>query len=367
MRYWAFISYSHRDTAVADWLHKKIETYRVPQSLVGTPTREGNVPARIMPIFRDRDELPTSSELGESLQKSLQQSRYLIVICSPDSAQSRWVEEEVRAFKGWYGRDHIIALTARGVPNATERGRPEEECFPASMRFDVDAANVRVQVEPIAADLRPEGDGRQRAFLKIVAGLLGVGFDDLYQREKRRQKLRQTMLAAAVVIGLAAIGATWWSISRIGHSQKQISQQVATVQHQAPMATTQFEKVKPTDPAAKERIDAAEQRAIKAIQANEQARLNNVPLPEHDKLITAAIKAIQEVEASAQTTEESIYAKEVNKTAREMFSKELHAWEARMDAQNDALLKAAREQAKAQGEEARAQVEAARKAQRKKP
>lgn len=309
-----------------------------------------------MPIFRDRDELPTSSELSDSLQKSLQQSRYLIVICSPDSAQSRWVEEEVRAFKGWYGRDHIIALIARGVPNATDRGRPEEECFSASMRFDVDATNARVQIEPIAADLRPEGDGRERAFLKIVAGLLGVGFDDLYQRAKRRQKRRQATLAAAVVIGLAAIGATWWSISRIGRSQKQISQQVATVQHQAAVATTQFEKVQPTDPAAKERIDAAEQRAIKAIQATEQARLNNVSDAEYNKFSSAALRALLEVEQSAQTTEESIYAKEVNKTARDLFAKEFRAWDDQQKARSDALFKRAADQAKAQKAEADALI-----------
>ncbi len=325
MKYWAFISYSHKDTAIADWLHRKLETYRVPKSLVGTPSREGEVPSRIMPIFRDREELPTSSELGDNLQKSLQ--------------QSRWVEEEVRAFKGWHGRDQILALIARGAPNATDRDRAEEECFPQSMRFDVNAANARVQVEPIAADLRPEGDGRERAFLKIVAGLLGVGFDDLYQREKRRQKRRQMMLAAAVIIALAGIGATWWSIARIGQSQEQISQKVATVQRQAAVATTQYEKVRPTDNAAKERIDATEQRAIKAIQVCEQARLNKVPEREYSKLSASANRAMLEVEQTAQTTEESIYAKEVNKTARDLYAKEVRAWLAERDAQNDALRK----------------------------
>jgi len=339
VKYWAFISYSHKDTAIADWLHRKLETYRVPKSLVGTPSREGEVPSRIMPIFRDREELPTSSELGDNLEKSLQQSRYLIVICSPDAAQSRWVEEEVRAFKGWHGRDQILALIARGAPNATDRGRAEEECFPQSMRFDVNAANARVQVEPIAADLRPEGDGRERAFLKIVAGLLGVGFDDLYQREKRRQKRRQMMLAAAAILALAGIGATWWSIARIGQSQKQISQKVATVQQQAAVATTQFEKVRPSDNAAKERIDAAQQRAIKAIQVCEEARLNKIPDREYDKLSSAATRAIREVEQTAHTTEESIYAKELSKTALGLFAKEFHAKQAELDAQREALFK----------------------------
>jgi hypothetical protein len=348
MKYWAFISYSHKDTAIADWLHQRLETYRVPKSLVGTPSREGEVPSRIMPIFRDREELPTSSELGDNLQKSLQQSRYLIVICSPDAAKSRWVEEEVQAFKGWHGRDHVIALIARGAPNATDRGRADDECFPHSMRFDVNAANAPVQVEPVAADLRPEGDGRERAFLKIAAGLLGVGFDDLYQREKRRQKRRQMMLAAAAIIAVAGIAATWWSIARIGQSQKQISQKVATVQQQAAVATTQFEKVRPSDNAAKERIDAAEQRAIKAIQVCEQARLNKVPDREYDKLNSAALGALLEVEQTAQTTEESIYAKEVNKTARGLYAKEFRAWRDQVDAQYDAMFKQAQERMKAQ-------------------
>jgi len=311
VKYWAFISYSHKDTAIADWLHQKLETYRVPKSLVGTPSREGEVPSRIMPIFRDREELPTSSELGDNLQKSLQQSRYLIVICSPDAAQSHWVEEEVRAFKGWHGRDHIIALIARGAPNATDRGRAEDECFPQSMRFDVNAANVRVQVEPIAADLRPEGDGRERAFLKIVAGLLGVGFDDLYQREKRRQKRRQMMLVAAAILALAGIGATWWSIARIGQSQKQISQKVATVQQQAAVATTQFEKVRPTDNAAEVRIRAAAQRA--------QETLDNVEghtdMPDHEYAlaIQAGRNAVAAVVKEARTAEETIFATELAK------------------------------------------------------
>jgi len=230
-------------------------------------------------------------------------------------------------------------LIARGAPNATDRGRAEDKCFPQSMRFDVNAANARVQVEPIAADLRPEGDGRERAFLKIVAGLLGVGFDDLYQREKRRQKRRQMMLAAAAILALAGIGVTWWSIARIGQSQEQISQKVTTVQRQAAVATTQFEKVRPTDNAAKERIDAAEQRAIKAIQVSEQARLNKVPDREYSKLSAAANRAMLEVEQTAQTTEESIYAKEVNKTARDLYAKEVRAWLAERDARNDALRK----------------------------
>ncbi|MEY4890323.1 MAG: hypothetical protein RIQ75_1453 [Pseudomonadota bacterium] len=37
-RYKAFISYSHCDSTVAVRLHRRLESYRLPPRLVGTPT-----------------------------------------------------------------------------------------------------------------------------------------------------------------------------------------------------------------------------------------------------------------------------------------------------------------------------------------
>ena len=90
-KYYAFISYSHQDKQWGDWCHKALETYRVPKKLVGTLGRDGAIPKRVFPVFRDREELPTSSDLGSNINESLKQSRYLIVICSPNSAKSQWV------------------------------------------------------------------------------------------------------------------------------------------------------------------------------------------------------------------------------------------------------------------------------------
>src|SRR6185295_18314279 len=101
------------------------------------------------------------------------------------------------------------------------------ECFPHSLRFEGDNGDSKpVRVEPIAADLRPEGDGRERAFLKIVAGLVGVGFDDLYQREKRRLNLRRILAGAAAATALLIIGIISVSILRLGQSQKEIRRQM---------------------------------------------------------------------------------------------------------------------------------------------
>ena len=99
-RYSAFISYSHTDRAWAAWLHAKLESYRVPRRLVGTASAHGAaVPGRIGRCFRDQVELSAASHLDETLQQALRDSRTLIIVCSPRSAGSQWVNEEIRFFR----------------------------------------------------------------------------------------------------------------------------------------------------------------------------------------------------------------------------------------------------------------------------
>src|ERR1700745_1847979 len=98
-KYWAFISYSHQDRAWGNWLHRSLEPYRLPGRLVGREHWSGPLPRRLAPVFRDRDELPSSADLSSVINQALLDSRYLIVVCSPQSATSRWVNEEIKHFK----------------------------------------------------------------------------------------------------------------------------------------------------------------------------------------------------------------------------------------------------------------------------
>jgi hypothetical protein len=178
--YWAFISYSSIDADEARRLHRWLESYRIPRDLVGKPGRDEPVPGRIFPIFRDRDELPVSADLGSSIEGALRASRYLIVLCSPDSAKSRWVNEEIRYFKSLGREDRVLAIILRGEPNASEvPGRESEECFAPALRHRItaDGRLTDERTEPIAGDLRKGGDDRRNAFLKAVAGITGLGFD----------------------------------------------------------------------------------------------------------------------------------------------------------------------------------------------
>ena len=79
--YKAMVSYSHTDQKWARWLHRALESYRVPKHLVGTDSSAGTVPARLTPVFRDRDELAVSSDLSDRIREALIASEYLIVIC----------------------------------------------------------------------------------------------------------------------------------------------------------------------------------------------------------------------------------------------------------------------------------------------
>jgi len=207
--YRAFLSYSHQDQSWARWLHRAIETYRVPSRLVGQPTAAGPIPRRLAPIFRDRDELPSATDLGRKVDEALERSANLIVICSPAAAASRWVNAEVQAFKRLGRADRIFCLVVTGEPNATDLpGRANEECFCPALRFTVDAngALTRERTEPIAADARPHADGKANARLRLIAGLLDVGFDALKQREQHRRNRKWALLAAASFAGMLLTG-----------------------------------------------------------------------------------------------------------------------------------------------------------------
>ncbi|MBP6596373.1 MAG: TIR domain-containing protein [Arenimonas sp.] len=207
--YRAFISYSHRDKAWADWLHRSLETYRLPATLVGRDTPFGPIPARLAPIFRDRDELSAATDLSAEINAALRGSMFLVVICSPAAAASRWVNEEIIAFKRLHGDDRVRAIIVDGEPFS---GNPATECFPAALRHRFNAAGEMTTepAEPIAADARTQGDGKKFAISKLVAGLTGARLDELIQREQQRRNARMGALALGLgALVLVLSGLTW--------------------------------------------------------------------------------------------------------------------------------------------------------------
>ncbi len=203
-RYQAFISYRHvePDRSWAKWLHGALETYRVPKPLAG----ERSLPARLGRCFRDEEELPASADLNAQIEQALQDSRFLIVVCSPRTPSSEWVNREVERFRQMGRHERILALLVEGEP---------DEAFPRSLceirRTLVTASGQSREqieaVEPLAADVRgSRGESPRRlkrmALLRMLACILGVRFDDLRQREQER-RTRRWAVAGAILTVLA--------------------------------------------------------------------------------------------------------------------------------------------------------------------
>lgn len=203
-KYWAFISYSHRDKAWGDWLHRSLETYRIPAAFVGRASAEDEIPARLYPVFRDRDELPTASDLGASIREALELSRCLIVICSPPAAGSRWVNEEVKVFRSLGRENRILALVVAGDPATTTEIDPE--VLPPALR------DLRAE-RPGAfhvVDVRLGASTKAQALLALVAKILSVDPKELETQDRKRKTRRRVFRTAALAAILATFFGVWF-------------------------------------------------------------------------------------------------------------------------------------------------------------
>jgi tetratricopeptide (TPR) repeat protein len=182
----AFISYSHVDTNAAAKLQRRLERYRLPKAIAQTraaPSQNLGV------IFRDREDLAAASNLSVAIHAAISRAEALVVICSPDAAASPWVAAEIELFRELHPDRPILAALLSGEPSAS---------FPTALTAG--------GLEPLAADLRPEGDGEQLGFLKIVAGIAGVPLDALIQRDAQRRIRRVTAITAGALAAMLVMG-----------------------------------------------------------------------------------------------------------------------------------------------------------------
>jgi hypothetical protein len=226
-KYRAFISYCHRDMFWARWLHGALERYRVDRDLVGRRTSTGPLPKTLRPIFRDREEFAAGHSLTQQTLAALDASQFLIVLCSPSAALSKYVNEEVRHFKARGGASRLIPIIVDGEPGDAER-----ECFPPALRFKLrpDGALTDELEEPLAADARPQGDGKEIAKQKVIAGLLGLGLDEVMRRAERVRKRRIRFVAALaavfLVLAVVATGSAIYAYQKLTESNERLNEAI---------------------------------------------------------------------------------------------------------------------------------------------
>ncbi len=200
-RYKAFISYSHENDREAAWLLKRLESYKIPKHIVPRDVVLCSGPRSLGKMFRDREELPASCDMEAEIHSALEQSEYMIIVCSPASARSARVNEEIRQFVSLRGSEKILCYIIDGEPTFEGLGiNADIGCIPAELRKQ----RLVTGVTPLAADSRAAKDGKNGAVQKLIAGLLNVNLDELMRRDLRRKNVR-LMAAAAASISIALI------------------------------------------------------------------------------------------------------------------------------------------------------------------
>lgn len=197
-KYKAFISYRHLepDMQAAEKLQKLLEAYRPPKNL--GKTKEN------WRIFRDVSELQSSSDLSEDIVNAIENSEFLIVICSPKYTESKWCMQELTRFRELHDNTNknIITLLVSGEPH---EAFPEELTYTEMTTTDDkgEEVKVKVEVEPLAANIKADSlkesmKKLDTEYLRIAAPLLECDFNDLYQRERRREAARRRRIFAVV-------------------------------------------------------------------------------------------------------------------------------------------------------------------------
>ena len=199
-KYFAFISYNAKDTAWGKKLQKKLEHYRMPATLC---SEHGWSRTPIKPVFFAPTDIQPGG-LTEELQERLKDSKNLIVICSPNSAQSEWVGKEIEFFHSLGRAKNIHFFIVDGTPHS---GSPKTECFnPVVDQLglpEILGANIHEKV------YRQPWLNRERAFVQLISKLLGVEFDTIWQRHKRQLAQKAAAWALGIVAVVCALFYVW--------------------------------------------------------------------------------------------------------------------------------------------------------------
>lgn len=135
------------------------------------------------------------------------------------------MDQEIRSYKALGREDRVLCLIVDGEPNGSDKPGGPPECFPESVRFRAgpDGKPSSERAEPIAVDARQGQDGKDNAKLKVLAGLLGVGFDELRQRDAERRRRQRVWVAGGLLAVAGSLSGIWAWQERAKNRQAQAS------------------------------------------------------------------------------------------------------------------------------------------------
>lgn len=199
-KYFAFISYNSLDKRWGKSLHKRLEHYRMPSALC---SQHGWKRTPMRPIFFAPTDIQPGP-LSDELKKRLENSRHLIVVCSPNSAQSEWVGKEIEYFNRLGRTKNIHFFIVDGTPHS---GNPKTECYNPIIKQlglpEILAANIHEKTY-----LWPWLN-KERAYTQLISKLLGVEFDSIWQRHKRLLVRKASFWTVGLLLVVSAMIGIW--------------------------------------------------------------------------------------------------------------------------------------------------------------
>ena len=270
-KYAAFISYRHLtpDQEIAKKLHRLIESYSIPSALRKDGRRHAGK------VFRDQEELPLSADLGRDIETALDNSDWLICICSPRYLESRWCQRELEYFIERNGRDHVLTVLAEGEP---------QDSFPELLLFETDGNGNRVEREPLAADVRGSSLAESLKKLKkekyrILAPMAGTTFDGLYQRQRRRTM--RNVLAAALATVAVLGGFLAYALvqnGKIEAANAALTEKNEQIERQNSELTGKNEQIEKQNSELSEKNEQIEKQNSELSKKNEQIAAQNISI-----------------------------------------------------------------------------------------
>lgn len=215
-RYFAFISYSSKDYKWGKRVQRRLEGYRMPATLC---SKRGWKRKPINPVFF----APTDIQPGpltDELKTRLLDSKHLIVICSPNSAQSDWVGQEIEYFYKELGKKDIHFFIVDGKPHS---GDNATECFNPIVETlgmpEILGANIHERVSSWS------WINKERAYVQLITKLLGVEFDSIWQRHRRMLIEKLLVWCIGILAILSTIMGVWFAnqLVDVSISLKEIS------------------------------------------------------------------------------------------------------------------------------------------------
>lgn len=207
-----FLSYSRKDEEFGKRLEEALENYALPKDV-----QARSISKKRLNVFRDKKDLvPTRADYYEAIEEYLKQSRYLVVICSPNARASEYVNAEIETYLRSHQPDRVIPVLLSGKPNNDRSARPEEYAFPQAL---CDASGMPLAVEFTEFERAPGKLSKGRyhdSWYTLLSKIFGTERAEIERLDAKRQARRRAIFAGVslAVIALLSVALVLVFISR---------------------------------------------------------------------------------------------------------------------------------------------------------